>query len=513
MPEPIKNDDQIVLKVPQGCKLPISNLSSCMLETTQEHRSLEYFFNRTAPALSGYFDADFWSSLVLQFSYSESAIRHAMMAISSLHEQFESTASYAYLAHSPSSTGAGTCHRFALLQYNKSISQLRGQFCSQQQTMELTLMLCILFTCIECLRGDSEAALSHLESGINILCTWRARENMSLSQRAAKLCSSPRFVEEVLVPIFARLNILTALFGREAAQLDSSRQNNATETHMVQLQSITSLSHARLVLGDLMSVTTRFIQIHAIPKYKSIIEDATIDEQEKLIVRLRSWSAAFTTLTRGKVVQWNSQERYGADILKIQYTTMLIMLSTCLSVEEAAFDCYIPEFEYIVRLAGPMAGGTPEGTPSSSTLQISSFSFEMGILPPLYYVAIKCRSPPLRRHALSLLSKMSRRESLWDARRLSKIAERVIAVEEAMLDERSGFPKEGARIHAVDGDTPGNPGQHLILLKSLPNGLAGEWHTKEEYVDFASCGLQLVLSPRLCSTVYTTDLAPRTTHG
>ena len=468
----LKKDDPTALMEPQRYKSPISKLSSCMLETVQEQRSLDYFFNRTAPALSGYFDADFWNRLVLQFSYSESAIRHAMMAVSSLHEQFESSVS-----RPPS---ASASNRFALQQYNKSITQLTGQLCSRQQTLELTLMLCILFTCIECLRSDSDAAMSHLQNGVNILCTWRAEENISSSQKALQPSSSPRFVEDVLVPIFARLNILTSLYGREAVTLYAVYQNNAIETQIIQPNSITSLSQARLVLGDIMSRILRFVQKYAIPKYTTFPDDATIDEQEQLLTRLHSWSVAFATWTGKSAVQWNPHDRQAADLLRIQYTTVLLMLSTSLSVEEAAFDRYIPEFEYIVKLSRPMAGNNPEGT--TSVFRVSDFSFEIGGLPPLYYVAIKCRSPPIRRHALSLLSNMSRRESLWDARRLSKIAARVIEVEEMFLDERSGFPKEEGRIHAVGNVAPNGPGPHIIPLISFPNGLAGGSHITGECV-------------------------------
>jgi hypothetical protein len=42
-----------------------------------------------APLLSGCLDSNIWNGLLLQAGHSESTIRHAIMAVSSAHEQYE----------------------------------------------------------------------------------------------------------------------------------------------------------------------------------------------------------------------------------------------------------------------------------------------------------------------------------------------------------------------------------------------------------------------------------------
>jgi hypothetical protein len=59
---------------------------------------LEFYRQKIATKLSGDFDSDFWSVLVLQLSQSEPAIRHAVSAISVIYKDIET-------AISPSSTG------------------------------------------------------------------------------------------------------------------------------------------------------------------------------------------------------------------------------------------------------------------------------------------------------------------------------------------------------------------------------------------------------------------------
>lgn len=52
--------------------------------TEAEIAALEFFYRKTAPQLSSYFDAEFWTRLVFQVQASEGAIRHAMIALGSL---------------------------------------------------------------------------------------------------------------------------------------------------------------------------------------------------------------------------------------------------------------------------------------------------------------------------------------------------------------------------------------------------------------------------------------------
>jgi hypothetical protein len=56
----------------------------------QSRRSFAFFVQATCPQLAGFFGSDFWERLVLQAAHHESAIRHAIVAVGSLHEQFGS---------------------------------------------------------------------------------------------------------------------------------------------------------------------------------------------------------------------------------------------------------------------------------------------------------------------------------------------------------------------------------------------------------------------------------------
>lgn len=66
-----------------------------------------------------------------------------------------------------------------------------------------------------------------------------------------------------------------------------------------------------------------------------------------------------------------------------------------------------------------------------STRQIKpSFSADMGIVPPLFVVATKCREPWTRRQAIQLLRSSARREGMWDSELAANIGEWIMQVEE-----------------------------------------------------------------------------------
>lgn len=92
----------------------------------------------------------------------------------------------------------------------------------------------------------------------------------------------------------------------------------------------------------------------------------------------------------------------------------LTIMSRCVPFEdEALFDKYLPNFEYVLLVAGEMT------SPS-----------DYDLVPPFFFVATRCRDPALRQRAITAL-----RNSGWEGRRLASIAENVAMIEEHGLRE------------------------------------------------------------------------------
>lgn len=110
------------------------------LGTDQERRCFDYFCRRTVAQLSGSFDSAFWNQLLLQATHHEPAVWHAVVALGSLHQNFEQR----------HINMKGEDDVFAVKQYVKAIGFVlmpvrdRGK-----QAADVALIACILFICFE----------------------------------------------------------------------------------------------------------------------------------------------------------------------------------------------------------------------------------------------------------------------------------------------------------------------------------------------------------------------------
>ncbi|KAL0778456.1 hypothetical protein CaCOL14_006109 [Colletotrichum acutatum] len=71
-----------------------------------------------------------------------------------------------------------------------------------------------------------------------------------------------------------------------------------------------------------------------------------------------------------------------------------------------------------------------------------SFTADMGLIPPLYYVALKCRKPSTRRQAIELISNGLHQEGMWDATLTGAVVSEVMRMEEGDFFEKVSFSNQ-----------------------------------------------------------------------
>ena len=118
--------------------------SSNTFHNSCESRSFDHFLSRTAFQLAGCFDFDFWGRWLPQAVYHEPAIKHAVVALSALHERFQSSDPVIYKSVWSHSDGV-----FALQQYNQAIRLLTKPDNGRRPSVDVCLIACILFACFE----------------------------------------------------------------------------------------------------------------------------------------------------------------------------------------------------------------------------------------------------------------------------------------------------------------------------------------------------------------------------
>ncbi|KAI7497612.1 hypothetical protein KC367_g5732 [Hortaea werneckii] len=148
-----------------------------------------------------------------------------------------------------------------------------------------------------------------------------------------------------------------------------------------------------------------------------------LEEQDRLERRLQQWLQAFRrTPTPGSPNRTAELDSEASSSLMMYLHVSRIWLSTRLAAEQVAFDEHTYHFEQTLQ-HGEIYVNAKAGQPAV-------FTFEVGAIPPLYFVATKCRVPSLRRRALRLLARAPRKEAMWGATSTGQLAARIIAIEE-----------------------------------------------------------------------------------
>lgn len=385
-------------------------------------------------------------------------MRHAVIALGSLHEYLDSQKTVVKydLKHK-------SLH-FSLQQYTKAIASLSQSLSAGTRLpIEVVLICCALFISIESLQGNYITTARHLLSGSSILSDW-----LSANDRKASC-----LVRDELLPIFIRLNIqVKTLVEYPFPPLDLNDANSNSAP-----KSFSSLQEARASLYTQMNKILDFIQTDETFLYKSpdlpdhILSEmfataeeqnrdesfrfsplrspeelaAAYEEKSRMLGILEGWKAVFDVFILQFSSKMESRELGGAILLQIHYISAWIAISTCHSRLQSVFDEHKPQFEKIVSLAKSLiAAGDTEGSCFGRT----HFWVDMGVIGPVYLAATRCRDPFVRREAVEIL-RVPRREGAWDSEATAKVADRIIAVEEAGLppvNAAQDIP-EFARIH------------------------------------------------------------------
>ena len=392
--------------------------------TERERHAFDYYRSRSAAILDGNVSGSFWSGLVLRLTVSEPAVRHAVLALSSLHE-------YASLEDVPHAADRRMSNwRFAFREYGKAMSAMREwKPKDEHDPGALPLLVCVLFVCIEFLAAQWNAAQLHICQGRKIL---------SQIQDIARPTSPARdMVKRELVPIYARLGLSSFLFGTRPESIPGHLKLPGPVP-----AEFSSLDEAT---QRLYQITDETLKATTSPE-KSVVHSPNPDptivaklqaRQQHALRELARWHSAFTLFclrshpTSPQKHQQHQQLRFEAarDLLLIYYHAAIIWATTWLRPDETAYDAHIAQFSAIISLSSSLIQSRRAmGTAGEH------FSFESEITGPLYWTAVKCRHALLRREAVKLLLReevRNLRECLWrGGYRSAKIAIRVIEMEE-----------------------------------------------------------------------------------
>lgn len=435
--------DQLKVIMWQPTGLAIRQLSPTAGHTSHEVRSFEFFRVKVAMDLGGFFDSSFWTQDVLQVAQHEPSVRHGVVALASLSETLLRTKQ----GHGSESSvqdeddkqrslprsrspSPGT---FAIRQHAKAVSALTKKMQDgRESSPETVLITCALFICFEMLQNNFEAALRQMSSGVFVFCEWYSKHRIAAKTAYPQLAG----LAYQLKNLFERLLSQIILFIDTNIQEWQFLVPEFTPEMPIIPSAFKSIAEARDCLHAYRSCVYHKIITSQMQALKNQGADkgglnTDIPPAENLQVENdphHDWQLAFEAFLRNSRITISPREQQAAVLLEIQHITGSILVAAGMSKQETVFDQFEAGFCKIISLASGLIaneGGSPED--STPTFP----AFDMGILPPLYLTASRCRQPSIRRQALRLLTQGPTQEGIWHSGMLSNIAKHIMKLEEA----------------------------------------------------------------------------------
>lgn len=423
---------------------------------------------------------------MLQVGHRDHCVSYALVALASLHEHFhteatERSSSLTATQAGETSQGVGPSAmslpmHHAVSYYAEAVRRLQAKVSSRGgDEVETTLLCCLLLAGFELLRGYHEAAQIHLHGSASLLQAWQEQQK---SSRGGSLWS-PRgyFIRERLGPLFHRMALQAVLFshaGPTSSSLqfqgdgavfvpsmedrhDKNKNKERTSPDRTGVR-VASPTEARDTLYRLIW------QLYLLPEgrqneLKGTKKKRNRDKGRDSFIRsLHQWHEALSDYLKKHPVDGAS-----SDMLKLFHAAAHVMIPTCMSDDQMAFDGFAAQFHEITDLAEKLlfprspsppltplsadasrAPPLPRLLPSPANQDVSYFfSLDMGVLHLLYYVAIRCRVAATRFRALELLRRaQARREGVWDGTATALVAGRVVAMEEQARQQGMGTEKD-----------------------------------------------------------------------
>jgi hypothetical protein len=409
------------------------------LSDPREQRAFHFFLSQAAPTISGAFDTGFWTRLVPQVSHVEPAIQKALFTIGQLFDTpLRPIDAKVAFGDIPSN------QRRAYTWYGHAVNELQRAIGRGPQSIAMALLSCLLFACIEYQLHNPSCAVVLQQKGIALLETALDGTHNLLMDPASSA------ILEYVIPFFSRHAMIGATFRHPPP---AEWKIDADFYNLHHIYSIENLDEARVSLYSLMYEAHAFIRItwllHTCPEPPPYI----VAEQQEMVVRVNNWREDYLRLcerVHGPVRKYSALTHY----LLMYHSVLKVWIATCTSPFQIAFDAHFASFEDILFRAETLIQMS-----SHDTEWQSPFTGEMGVVPPLFFVAVKCRHPLLRRRALTMLENLRYLEGIWKVLPTIQILRKFIEVEEEAMsgntlsathDHAYLLPDEANRIHHVE---------------------------------------------------------------
>ncbi|KAL7623119.1 hypothetical protein AAE478_006799 [Parahypoxylon ruwenzoriense] len=460
---------------PKAGKVPKSYCVPTLIKTVskEESRCLEWFTYRTAMKLPGAFKFGFWDTLVFQAISTEPAVLHAVLALSSAHRREGLPVDISLKEHIPDEQ-----EQFTLQHYSRAITHLQPHFLTKNRaSIRVALLTCLVFIIMEYLRGRYRVGNTHLQNGLKLLNEFQTQTTTVGSHKILRKpwCDS---VDAWIIEAFVRFDVQAKLLGCGSQYLYTIPEDSADDTPIIE-SAFRSIYQARKHIDRLFS---QIFYLNNECRRQMLLQGrvnptSLLDRQQRIITGLASWFRIFQV---SKIYLRTNEVSAGIvayPLLHLYYNMAEIMADTCLwPADELKFDAHTQTFTFMMdqlRYIRDLAS-SPALFDALHFSNMSGSIIDLGALPLVYYIVLKCRVHRIRHDAIEFLSLLPHKEGIWDGPLMAAIAKEVVIIEESgfynssnITDENdfTQFPilPESYRLHDVEVELPEDYGGKAML--------------------------------------------------
>lgn len=414
---------------------------------------LHYYCCEAAGSLSRLSDTTLWTHLILQRCEDQSVIRNSIVALTSLYRDY-------MLVRSP---------RFEISvkhiqRITRSHSQLRAHL-TRDPSAEVALICSLIFYTFECLIGNVQQALWHLDQGLILL--------RRLQTDYPYLVDGQETYAQ-LVAIFSQLDIHASIFLLERTPI--LRLASPEQVMHTVPERISGLSDLETSLAVLQNWTLwhlmEFVEYKNLPQshVPSIVIrqrlqlEAQLQELEELSEKMATSEdfQSFTSAQRQRLILLRSQALiFHAVLLENIICTFdgakIPLEATC------RFDIALTQISTLLSLSSESES---ESSFEKKTPSNRAFTLSTNIIAMLYFICLKTSDRRILRTALSLMqgSLFTSRDGLWDARTAVTIVKAIVSEDDLQSEE----PEMDLKLEDVGSgivDTDGGLEEAFKLLK------------------------------------------------
>ena len=349
-------------------------------------------------------ETPFWTWTVPYLCIQEPAVRHAIVALGA------ALRGYRLAEPRGSSTSPSRMEVFTLDQYGQAMTLLRQANGEAAGVTATTLVCCLAFVMIECLRGNWEDALQHLRAGLAIVDSTIPLEDLiALADQKGSLPGRGQLAGDTdyVVRKFVMLELSACLFQEHFQPVIALKLLRARRGAAKVIQEPRNV-------GEAHRATTQFCRDVCASAWEwnaGAVSPAEVARgREELVATGQRLGEALSELQEGT----GAPKRWNADDTSLKVD--MLHAACCRQLARVtAGRAEGPQdeagYEEIARFAESVKRGVAAMGPDARERR---FVLDVGTVAPMHFVVYNCGSSRTRDRALAVLNRWARRETFWD---------------------------------------------------------------------------------------------------